>query len=1163
MTIRQSSRFVIAALALGVVAAPTDAFAQADVRDLRPAMILMVDTSGSMERLPDCECTTSSCSECLPQCSGTPGSGDDRNRWATVLEALTGSWNDSVFACSAVNRASFGGDDATYPLPHFTNPGATGQNQDGILDTYAARAKFALMTFDGVPTLINGPELVPVVDYATYATQMRTALGGYSYGNVMETPWSTQSPAAPSYPFLFPNCSEAQGYFINVGAKRAVTGSETLADIPGALLTVGADSDYLSVNSAIQSSLLAVRPSGPTPIAGMLEDLRHYLANDAAIGPVSGGGGDPYYSCRKRYGLLITDGYPNADMRGAPFHCETATSPGGYPTGRSSWCPYDLPQQIAAQLCSPSGSPYECADSAPLDGLFVVGFNVADADAVDVLTAIAVQGGTEHAYFATDLDSLRDAIAEIINVAATGTTSRTTPAFTTPSLGASSQSASQFSTGFLIDDPSEPWTGVLERTRFECSAATNTATRQTITDDDRFHTILNANANRRLLTVVPAPANVAGHLIGTSNGVSPLSSVSISGANAGGAGTDGAGGVSCENGSVGAGTPTPAVGTEDDLVLEDFELSNANLGRAHFGVATDDERNAIIEWVRGDNNARSTRLGDIYHSSPVVVGPPGTDISDESFNEYRRSPVVANRPTVVYVGSNDGVLHAFAAEDMTIADGPYANDVITAGQELWGFVPPAVFTRLNAARSSHQWLVDGTPVVKDVFYRRTPQGASTPEAYHTVLIVGLRGGGGAYIALDVTDPFEPKFLWQFAHADLGETYGTPALGQAVVEVSTNVYEERAVAFLPGGGGDDITLSCSGMEPVSNAPDRLAGCLPNGRLVPDTATGSIDARARVRCWRERGRAMFVVDPSTGQLIKYLDDRVFSSPITGGVALFTGNVGTIASRAYFNDADGVIWRMEFSSADLDEWRASPVFDMFHGAGGAQGQPSYGPPVLSTDLDGNVVIIQGTGDVDTLDGDSTVTNRITSVTDVATFSGSGSGAASYGVNLNWEVVLAPGEVVTGPIQLFDSKIYFATFRSAASTTDACAFGRSYLWGLDYRLPSSGYAPTGILPAGPAPSTTTVANIAQADNELILGLAVTQDLTCADWNDESRFDPYVPSASANVRRAGQVNRGGFRLVGQVSGGETTSGAVQELSYDLTAPVSATRIQGWAGHAD
>ena len=52
MTIRQSSRFVIAALAL-VAFMPSSVFAQADVRDLRPAMILMVDTSGSMQGAPE------------------------------------------------------------------------------------------------------------------------------------------------------------------------------------------------------------------------------------------------------------------------------------------------------------------------------------------------------------------------------------------------------------------------------------------------------------------------------------------------------------------------------------------------------------------------------------------------------------------------------------------------------------------------------------------------------------------------------------------------------------------------------------------------------------------------------------------------------------------------------------------------------------------------------------------------------------------------------------------------------------------------------------------------------------------------------------------------------------------------------------------------------
>lgn len=1185
MSTRHTTR-LLTTIAVALALTPALVAAQAsDVRDIRPAIVLMVDTSGSMERLSNCECTTAACNECFPRCTGTTGAGDERNRWATVLEALTGSWPDSAFACTETSRAAFLGDDATYPMPHFATPGATGQLPDGILDTYAARAKFALMTFDGIPTLVNGPELLPFVNYATHATAMRGASGGYSYGAVASgfdtlgggfEPW-----LAPSYPFRFPGCTEANGYLINVGAKRALEGSETLATIPGALMTVGSDADFLSTNQAIQSSLLSVRPYGPTPIAGMLEDLRFYLHDDASIGPANATGtrGDTFFDCRKRFGLLITDGMPNADMRGAPFNCETAgAGPGGYPTprgaasARSSWCPYDLPRDIAAALCEPDASG-TCSEDADLDGLFVIGLNVPDEAAPPssgtctsvrcTLNEIAARGGTERAYFADDLESLRDAIAAVLNVAAPGTTSRTTPAFAASALTASTPTMSQFATGFQIDDPGEPWSGVLTRKRFLCDATSLQPEPEPTTAADRFHETLDANGARELWTVAPNdPALVTGHLIGMPNRgvddevIRPLSTT-VSGGN--GAAGQGAGGLSCTNGAVTA-TPVPTTGTDDELTRTAFEISNGSLSRAHLSAPTDADRDAIIDWVRGDNGSRDSRMGDIYHSSPAVVSSPNMDIADESFNEFRRLGAVANRPTVVYVGTNDGVLHAFAAEDMDIVDGPHVSDEgeVDAGEELWGFVPPAIFPRLNGARSSHQLLVDGSPLVKDVYFQRMPQGGADPDLYHTVLLVGLRGGGGAYVALDVTDPFEPKFLWQFAHGNMGPTMGTPAMGQVLVKTDGNNLEERAVAFLPGGAGEDFTSLCSGTEPVpgETGATRRVGC-PSRGLVGST-TGALGARSNYRCWSPRGRGLFVVDVATGQLIKHFDDRVFGAPLSGGVALFTGDVGTVASRAYLTDADGVIWRVDVSNPDVSRWSATPVFDMYHGAGGADGQPSFSAPVLSTDAAGNVVVIQATGDVDTLDGDPSISNRVASVTDVATFSEDGS--AAFTPTLNWEIVLSQGELVTGPLQLFDGRVYFATFDPSTSESNACEFGNGYLWGVDYVESSGGRAPVGEMVQGDG--TLAVKNPAYT-NQLILGVAIAQDLTCADWQSVERYDPYVP-LSTPVPRAANVNPGGFRLVAQVSGGAGASaGSVQEVSIDLTPPTVTTRIQGWAGHAD
>ena len=65
-----------------------------------PLVMLLVDTSGSMERLPSCECTTPGCRECLPNCAQ-----QDRARWTLLLEALTGSYG-ADYSCDALDRTT-------------------------------------------------------------------------------------------------------------------------------------------------------------------------------------------------------------------------------------------------------------------------------------------------------------------------------------------------------------------------------------------------------------------------------------------------------------------------------------------------------------------------------------------------------------------------------------------------------------------------------------------------------------------------------------------------------------------------------------------------------------------------------------------------------------------------------------------------------------------------------------------------------------------------------------------------------------------------------------------------------------------------------------------------------------------------------------------------
>lgn len=190
--------------------------------------------------------------------------------------------------------------------------------------------------------------------------------------------------------------------------------------------------------------------------------------------------------------------------------------------------------------------------------------------------------------------------------------------------------------------------------------------------------------------------------------------------------------------------------------------------------------------------ARSRLLGDIVGSKTRPVGPPSLPLSNSANPGYAAFKTTnAGRPTVVYVGANDGMLHAFNGSVV-------ANDA-TGGQERFAYVPSALYqgpsgtpninglAGLGNPSFSHHYYVNATPTVYDVDFNRTQGVAVTtppsPPDWRSILIGGLGKGGKSYYAIDVTDPatmtteaaVAGRVLWEFTDADLGYTYGEPAV----------------------------------------------------------------------------------------------------------------------------------------------------------------------------------------------------------------------------------------------------------------------------------------------------------------------------------------------------------------------------------------------------
>ena len=199
---------------------------------------------------------------------------------------------------------------------------------------------------------------------------------------------------------------------------------------------------------------------------------------------------------------------------------------------------------------------------------------------------------------------------------------------------------------------------------------------------------------------------------------------------------------------------------------------------------TDTEVENLINFIRGtdvydqdsDNNKTESihKLADIYHSELVIVGKPEAPANDDgsinsqkknsyyrlqnNYNNFKNGSTCGgpctNRKEIIYAGANNGILHAFEASN---------------GEELWGYIPPNVLGNLEKIPSSKAnstnaiYGVDGSPVVKDIFFDDTPNDGSTNPRWRTILLGALGAGGHGLYAIDVTDPDNPTHLFAINH----------------------------------------------------------------------------------------------------------------------------------------------------------------------------------------------------------------------------------------------------------------------------------------------------------------------------------------------------------------------------------------------------------------
>ena len=354
-----------------------------------------------------------------------------------------------------------------------------------------------------------------------------------------------------------------------------------------------------------------------------------------------------------------------------------------------------------------------------------------------------------------------------------------------------------------------------------------------------------------------------------------------------------------------------------------FELSNlsaaqqAALNRDLTG-SVDGLASNRINWLRGDEAAHASfrsrsgsgqarLLGDVVHSNPQYEGKKDYGYSlvsslTTSYNTFRSTSPYTARPDILYVGANDGMLHAFNA---------------TNGNELFAYVPSellapegaAGFARINRLMDpnyQHRYFVDGTMALGD---------AQISGSWKTVLVGSMGQGGRSVFALDITNPGSfngSNVLWEFTDPDLG--YG---VGQPII---TRMRDGSWVAIFGNGYNSD-----------------------NHRAV-----------------------IFVVDLTTGQALAKIDTGVGDAADPNGIRAVNvtdwPDLDLSSRYIYAGDLKGNVWRVDVDTTNSNQWenssRRTNIFQAVDGSGTAQPITTRLTLALNSNDPNTLMVLFGTG-------------------------------------------------------------------------------------------------------------------------------------------------------------------------------------------------------------
>ncbi len=301
----------------------------------------------------------------------------------------------------------------------------------------------------------------------------------------------------------------------------------------------------------------------------------------------------------------------------------------------------------------------------------------------------------------------------------------------------------------------------------------------------------------------------------------------------------------------------------------------------HLGASHTERINNLINYIRGvdlfdgnglpvlrnrtikiDGELKVWKLGDIVHSTPIMISKPTDNYnviySDESYQKYYES--VKDRESIVLVGANDGMLHAFTSWKYEDAERKFVKPAAAAdgevmGTEIWAYIPQSLLPHLKWLSDpdyTHVYYVDLQAKVFDA--KILPDSNSDGELeWGTFLLLGLNMGGkniwsnefGAsgtdiryfnpsYTCINITNPRKPEVLWERDYGGLGLATSVPGIlkvGDAWMAVfgsgptnydgtstqNANIYVVDLITGTPASSGGDMLFTLAEDNAFLNSP----------------------------------------------------------------------------------------------------------------------------------------------------------------------------------------------------------------------------------------------------------------------------------------------------------------------------------------------------------